>query len=210
MSVKQHQNLLKQYIDSAKFPLLYAHLIEHGTSHHFHANKPLFRQGDMPNKLAILISGQVEISYIDDVGNYVIVEKCGEGFWYGDAAYIDGNPLPYTAKPLTEIIEISLAWTSLQNQPQLELELYKFISHNLVDRLRVMYYKFDTITTKPLQDRVIERLQQLQDKQGEVKLTHDELAFYLSVSRHKVSRMMKKLEADNILKQGYGKIKLLI
>jgi len=209
MPIKQHQQLLKQYIDINRYPLLYAHFIEHATLNYQHTEQPLFRQGDMPNKLAILISGQVEISYIDELGNYVIVEKCGEGFCYGDAAYIDGNPLPYTAKPLTEIIEINLAWTSLQNQPQLELELYKFISQNLVSRLRVMYYKFDTITTKPLQERVIERLQQLQDKQGEVKLTHDDLAFYLSVSRHKVSRMVKKLEADNILKQGYGKIKLL-
>lgn len=206
MSLIQHQNLLKQYIDSKQFPRLYAHFIEHATQHHYAAGTSVFRQGDIPNKLAILISGQVEVSYIDDIGNYVIVEKCGEGFCYGDAAYIDGNPLPYTAKSLNDVIEIAIAWRHLRNHKELELELSQFISLNLVERLRVMYYKFDTITTKPLQERVIERLQQLQDRHGEVRSTHDELAAYLSVSRHKVSRMMKKLQQDKHLKQGYGKI----
>lgn len=211
MSLQQHQHLLKQYINPEQFPLLYAHFIEHATLCRYPANQAIFFQGAIPDKIAVLISGKMEVSYVDEAGNYVIVEKCGAGFWYGDATYIDGNPLPYTATTLTDITEISIAGRHLHDSHELDLtlELYRFISHHLVERLRVMYYKFDTISTKPLQERIIERLQQLQNSQQEVQLTHDELAFYLSISRHKVSRMMKKLEIDKIIKQGYGKVTLL-
>ncbi|TFH93138.1 Crp/Fnr family transcriptional regulator [Vibrio ouci] len=201
--------LLKQYINPDLYPRLHKLFsLQHKTQHH-KTGSHVFRQGDTPNRIGLLISGKVEVSYIDEKGNYVIVEKCGDGFWYGDAAYIDGLPLPYTVTALTDVIEFNLSWAQLKQDPTISHELHQFICHNVVGRLRTMYYKFDSITTKPLEERVIERLGQLQDSNASIIITHDQLALYLSTSRHKISRMMKKLEEENRLIQGYGKVTLL-
>ncbi|MGF1718555.1 Crp/Fnr family transcriptional regulator [Vibrio kyushuensis] len=201
--------LLKQYIN----PEIYPHLhqlfsLKHQTLLH-KTGSQVFRQGDTPNRIGLLISGKVEVSYIDEKGNYVIVEKCGDGFWYGDAAYIDGLPLPYTVTALTDVMELNISWSQLKQDPTVSYELHQFICQNVVARLRTMYYKFDSITTKPLEQRVLERLEQLQDPNNPITITHDQLASYLSTSRHKISRLMKKLETDNVITQGYKKVTLL-
>ncbi|RYU70567.1 Crp/Fnr family transcriptional regulator [Aliivibrio finisterrensis] len=169
----------------------------------------LFRQGDVPNQLAVTTSGTLEISYIDEDGNYVIIEKCNEGFWFGDAAFIDGGALPYSALALEDTSFISISHKEINSFPQLQHELFKFISHTVVARLRIMYQKFDSLATKPLEERLVDRLKQLQYKNDDIAISHDDLAYYLGVSRHKVSRAMKRLSTQGVIKQKYKKVLLL-
>lgn len=169
----------------------------------------LFRQGDIPCQLAVTISGKLEISYIDEDGNYVIIEKCNEGFWFGDAAFIDGEPLPYSALALEGTSFISVSHKEIKSFTKLQTEIFKFISHTVVARLRIMYQKFDSLATKPLEDRIVDRLKQLQYKNDDIAISHDDLASYLGVSRHKVSRAMKRLATQEIIKQKYKKVLLL-
>ena len=169
----------------------------------------LFRQGDIPCQLAVTISGKLEISYINEDGTYVIIEKCNEGFWFGDAAFIDGEALPYSALALEDTSFISISHKEINSLTQLQYEIFKFISHTVVARLRIMYQKFDSLATKPLEDRLIDRLEQLQYKNDDIAISHDDLASYLGVSRHKVSRAMKRLSTQGVIKQKYKKVSLL-
>ena len=169
----------------------------------------LFRQGDIPNQLAVTTDGKLEISYIDEDGNYVIIEKCNEGFWFGDAAFVDGGALPYSALALEDTFFISISHNEINSCPQLQHEVFKFISHTVVARLRIMYQKFDSLATKPLEERLVDRLKQLQYKNDDIAISHDDLASYLGVSRHKVSRAMKRLSTQGVIKQKYKKVSLL-
>ncbi|PMM40858.1 Crp/Fnr family transcriptional regulator [Vibrio splendidus] len=205
--VNDTKSILKTLIKVDTYPLLYQALCN-APSYEIEEGGFLFRQGDIPTKLAVTISGQLEVSYIDEDGNYVIIERCDEGFWFGDAAFIDGNPLPYSTQALSHLKIVSINHSEITKNIELENEVYRFVSHSVVARLRIMYGKFDTMATLPLSERLIDRLKQLSSSEDIVSVSHDDLASYLGISRHKVSRAMKELDNQGVIKQGYKKVEI--
>ncbi|MEZ9393781.1 Crp/Fnr family transcriptional regulator [Vibrio atlanticus] len=205
--VNDTKSILKTLIKVDTYPLLYQALCN-APSYEIEEGGFLFRQGDIPTKLAVTISGQLEVSYIDEDGNYVIIERCDEGFWFGDAAFIDGNPLPYSTQALSHLKIVSINHSEITKNIELENEVYRFVSHSVVARLRIMYGKFDNMATLPLSERLIDRLKQLSSSEDIVSVSHDDLASYLGISRHKVSRAMKELDNQGVIKQGYKKVEI--
>lgn len=205
--VNDTKSILKTLIKVDTYPLLYQALCN-APSYEIEEGGFLFRQGDIPAKLAVTISGQLEVSYIDEDGNYVIIERCDEGFWFGDAAFIDGNPLPYSTQALSHLKIVSINHSEITKNIELENEVYRFVSHSVVARLRIMYGKFDNMATLPLSERLIDRLKQLSSSEDIVSVSHDDLASYLGISRHKVSRAMKELDNQGVIKQGYKKVEI--
>ncbi|NOI91528.1 Crp/Fnr family transcriptional regulator [Vibrio splendidus] len=205
--VNDTKSILKTLIKVDTYPLLYQALCN-APSYEIEEGGFLFRQGDIPTKLAVTISGQLEVSYIDEDGNYVIIERCDEGFWFGDAAFIDGNPLPYSTQALSHLKIVSINHSEITKNIELENEVYRFVSHSVVARLRIMYGKFDNMATLPLSERLIDRLKQLSSSKDIVSVSHDDLASYLGISRHKVSRAMKELDNQGVIKQGYKKVEI--
>ncbi len=206
--INQHSQYLKQFIDVSKYPKLYQAFLD-AQNRTLEQGQFLFRQGDVPDQLAVTISGQLEVSYIDEEGNYVIIEKCDDGFWFGDAAFVDGGALPYTACALSDIRVIGIPHSQIHADEELQNEVYRFVAHSVVARLRIMYGKFDSMATRPLDERLIERLKQLSGSDSIVEVSHDDLASYLGVSRHKVSRAMKALDNQGIIKQSYRKVEII-
>ncbi|OED68390.1 hypothetical protein A143_19880 [Vibrio splendidus ZS-139] len=205
--VNDTKSILKTLIKVDTYPLLYQALCN-APSYEIEEGGFLFRQGDIPTKLAVTISGQLEVSYIDEDGNYVIIERCDEGFWFGDAAFIDGHSLPYSTQALSHLKIVSINHSEITKNIELENEVYRFVSHSVVARLRIMYGKFDTMATLPLSERLIDRLKQLSSSEDIVSVSHDDLASYLGISRHKVSRAMKELDNQGVIKQGYKKVEI--
>jgi len=200
--------LLKQYIDPQKFPLLFDFFYANARTQTYKAGTTLFSQGELTKIIGVIISGEIELSYIDEQGSYVLVERFADGFWYGDGTFVDHQPMAYTATVKSEVRCLLIDEKILASAQAPVDQFYRFICQNLMARLRIMYYKFDGITTLPLEQRIIDRLQQLQDKNGHINITHNELAQYLSVSRYKVTRLMKQLEKQGQLQQHYGKIQM--
>lgn len=205
--INDTKSILKTLIKVDTYPLLYQALCN-APSYEIEEGGFLFRQGDIPTKLAVTISGQLEVSYIDEDGNYVIIERCDEGFWFGDAAFIDGNSLPYSTQALSHLKIVSINHSEITKNIELENEVYRFVSHSVVARLRIMYGKFDNMATLPLSERLIDRLKQLSSSEDIVSVSHDDLASYLGISRHKVSRAMKELDNQGVIKQGYKKVEI--
>ena len=206
MTYQSHQHL-NALINAGQYPLLYEAFLSAG-SYTLTKGDYLFRQGDIAEQLAVTTSGQLEVSYIDEEGNYVIIEKCAAGFWFGDAAFIDGKVLPYSTCALSSVRVTSVPHAQIRNDIQLENEVYRFIAETVVARLRIMYGKFESMATRPLNERLMDRLRQLCGSDTVVKVSHDDLASYLGVSRHKVSRAMKSLDRQGVIQQSYRKVEI--
>lgn len=200
--------MLSSIIEKEKYPLLFQAL-SNATSFDVKEGDFLFRQGDIPNKLAVTISGELEVSYVDEEGNYVIIERCSEGFWFGDASFIDGKALPYSTQALSPLTVVSISHSHIVKNLGLENEVYRFVAHSVVARLRIMYGKFDSMATRPLRERLTNRLKQLSGSESIIHVSHDDLASYLGVSRHKVSRAMKELDNQGVIKQMYKKVEII-
>ncbi|MGF1695675.1 Crp/Fnr family transcriptional regulator [Vibrio lamellibrachiae] len=208
-SIKHYEVLLKQYIDPNEYPEVYQFFYLHAKPKEYQEGEYLFEQGEVTSIIAVMISGEIELSYIDEHGSYVQIEKCHEGFWYGDGTFVDHQPMAYSAQVLSNVKVLYVPESLFLSDNAPIDQFYRFICKNLMSRLRIMYHKFDSITTLPLTERILQRLKALKNEQSEIKITHQELAEFLSVSRYKVSRTVKKMEIDGYLVQKYGLITLL-
>lgn len=64
----------------------------------------LFRQGDPGNYAYIVVSGEVEIFFESERGNFRRLTTLGEGTCFGEMALLDGDPRSAGARTVTECI----------------------------------------------------------------------------------------------------------
>jgi CRP/FNR family cyclic AMP-dependent transcriptional regulator len=93
----------------------------------------IFKDGDAPDKMYVVVSGEVEIQLGD-----AVIETVPEGGTFGEMALIDGSPRSATvvAKTESEVAAIDKRTFMLlvDEMPYFAL----FVMRNMVDRLRSM------------------------------------------------------------------------
>ena len=106
----------------------------------------VFRDGDAPDKMYVVVSGEVEIHLRDDV-----IETVPQGGTFGEMALIDGSPRSATviAKTDSEVAAIDKRTFMLlvDEMPYFAL----FVMRNMVDRLRRMNEQWLSIRPAPFQ-----------------------------------------------------------
>ncbi len=87
----------------------------------------------------------------------------------------------------------------------------RFILNNFNYRFEEMLEAVDSLAFQNMEERIINYLENKKYllKKPEFELTHHQIAQDLNSSRVVVSRILKKLEQNNLIKQNYTKIKLL-
>jgi len=106
----------------------------------------IFKDGDAPDKMYVVISGVVEIHLRDTV-----IETVPQGGTFGEMALIDGSPRSATviAKTDSEVAAIDKRTFVLlvDEMPYFAL----FVMRNMVDRLRRMNEQWLSIRPAPFQ-----------------------------------------------------------
>jgi CRP-like cAMP-binding protein len=102
----------------------------------------IFKDGDVPDKMYVVVSGEVEIQLGD-----AVIETVPEGGTFGEMALIDGSPRSATvvAKTESEVAAIDKRTFMLlvDEMPYFAL----FVMRNMVDRLRRMNEQW--LSTRP-------------------------------------------------------------
>lgn len=63
----------------------------------FTAGTTIYQAGDPGDALFIVTAGAVEISFKNDTGDRILLERCGPGDFFGETSLIDGGPRTATA-----------------------------------------------------------------------------------------------------------------
>jgi CRP/FNR family transcriptional regulator, cyclic AMP receptor protein len=71
-------------------------------------NTPIFWMDELGDRLFIIQSGQVQISYTDEKGEDIVLNKLRPGDFFGELSLIDGGPHTATARTLTETVLLTL------------------------------------------------------------------------------------------------------
>jgi CRP/FNR family transcriptional regulator, cyclic AMP receptor protein len=71
-------------------------------------NKPIFWMDELSDRLFIIQSGQVLISYTDEKGEDIVLSRLKPGDFFGELSLIDGGPHTATARALTETVLLTL------------------------------------------------------------------------------------------------------
>src|ERR1700743_2450937 len=63
----------------------------------------IFRFGEPGDALFVLRSGEVEMSFTNDVGDRVVVETARAGDFFGELSLLDGGPRTLSAKAVEDV-----------------------------------------------------------------------------------------------------------
>ena len=173
-----------------------------GRKKRYGAAEALFHEGEVSNRVVVLLSGRVKIATVTEDGKEVMLGVRDPGDLLGEFSAIDGEPTSANVlamEPVEALVLETGAFRQwLTEHPRAALLLLEMVLARLrdADRKRVEFSAYDTV------GRVARRLFELAERFGEIKdggveislpLTQDELAAWTGASRVGVSQALKAL-----------------
>lgn len=165
----------------------------------------IYRQGDTATTFCYLKKGKVCVFMNSPDGmERTLSTACG-GELLGEGAFFDGLPRVSSARAVTACEVVTVDKNTLtelfKTKPNLALELLEILSK----RIRLLSTQLDSMTFLQARARIA-RLLICSEADGTVRLTHEEIASSVGVSRVTVSKTLSKLAARGIITTQYRKI----
>ena len=176
----------------------------------------LYAQGDEGDAMYGILSGSVRLSNHTSDGRELLVMQVERGDWIGEVSLFDGLPRSQTARALGHGEILVLDGKPLQALLDAEPGLYRHFIPMLCRKLRLALSYVEGVSLYSLPERLRQRLLELGEFYGQadgdngtlidLHLPQEDLAKMLAVSRQAVSRELKKLEAEGLIRLAYGKL----
>ncbi len=177
-------------------------LLDRGRRRTYDGGIPLFHEGEVSDRIVLLLSGRAKIATVTEDGKEVMLGVRDPGDLLGEFSAIDGEPRSANVIAMEPVEALVLdadtfkAWVT--EHPRTALLLLEMVLARLrdADRKRVEFSAYDTV------GRVARRLYELAERFGRVgpsgveialPLTQDELAAWTGASRVGVSQALKAL-----------------
>lgn len=168
----------------------------------------IFFEGDPGGSLLIIVSGVVKIYKVAEDGREKTLAILEAGDFFGEMGVFDGAPRSAAAEALSDcellIIDRGPFVDLMKTTPGLATD----VALALAERLRRTNEDLERLAFRDARGRVIEALLQLSRAHGEktgprvrltVRLTHQELASYVSVTRETVTRVLAELQDSHLV-----------
>ncbi len=167
----------------------------------------LFTEGDVSNRVVLLLSGRVKVSTLSEDGQETVLGYRGAGDVLGELSAIDGEEHQATVSVVEPgeamFVQAERFLAALETMPGLSLVLLR----SIVGRLRDADRKRAEFTALDVVGRVAHRLVELADDYGEpagtgmvigLPISQRELAGWVGSSREAVNKALQQLQ-----RQGY-------
>jgi CRP-like cAMP-binding protein len=196
----------------------FAPLFEAGRQQHVRAGAILFSEGDVSNRVILVVSGRLKVSSFAEDGRESVIGVRSAGDLLGEFGAIDGGPHSATVTVVEAGEVISLPAdrfvSGLEARPALALRLLRSVVGRLreADRRRVEFTSLQT------DDRVAHRLDELVDEPGAelgpdgsvtLVITQAELAGWIGSSREAVNKALARLRDHGLVAVARGRIVVL-
>ncbi|MGR5092757.1 Crp/Fnr family transcriptional regulator [Vibrio maritimus] len=198
-----------QLFDEKQYPHLHLAFKNIATRKRYQAGETIVFQDEEINKLAYVVSGEVEVEMLSEEGEILIAERFLPGSLLNAVAYIDGLTSPSSVVSLSEAEVLFIPYNKLRSDPQLNLEASKLSGMCAAALYRIASELLATSLLLPLKERILIRLRSLKEENDEIPITAEKLAAYLVVSKHRVHRVLNELESEKLIINTYGSVKLL-
>ena len=181
------------------------------------AGKAVIRQGELIGGIYVLLSGSIEVYALQEDGKRYIRRYAQPSSAFGFMGVFDakGSPYSYVAHEPTELIFIRKAAFIglLMRHP----ELWLSVAQQLADFQRVALDVVQEHIFEGLRTRLGRALLSLAGTESgrsgvqgrDVRITQDNLASLLGVTRQSVSKELKRMERAGLVRIGYGHIAVL-
>ena len=194
-------------------------LLTQGTARQakYHKGEIVFHDGDVPEKLFILLSGQIRIQKDTLSGRQILIadiERPGDMF--GEIyLFIAKKAYDMYAEAVrdTEVLELSGEMFSQQGAAagSLSVLLQQNLLRIFAGKTYFMHNRLKVLASGSLREKIARYLFQQGIEQGEIELVvgREELAALLAVTRPSLSRELSAMQAEGILAVLGRKIRIL-
>lgn len=187
--------LLFSALDDEAAQALRASMTEHKAA----KGAVIFAEGDLGDRLYLVISGKVKLGTHADDGRENMFAVLGPGEMFGELSLFDPSPRAATAVALTDVILLGLANDALQpwlaGRPEVALGLLRALAR----RMRKTHDSLSDLVFTDVPGRVAKALIELAKKFGQSEgdglrvnhdLTQEELAQLVGASRETVNKAL--------------------
>jgi CRP/FNR family transcriptional regulator, cyclic AMP receptor protein len=178
-------------------------------------NAAVFAVGDEPNGLFAVLSGEVHISHTSGEGRLALLLIAHAGNWFGETSVLDGGRRysDALAAGACELLHLDMGhFSRLATE---HVSNYAAFTRLLCEHHRLAMDHISSLDALPVVVRLAQRLlffsrpiQPSQGKSESVRLSQEELASAVGVSRQALSVHLKDLEQRGAISIGYKEIKL--
>ena len=169
----------------------------------------VFFENEAGDTLFMIAEGRVKVTILGDDGREIILSVLGPGEFFGDMALLDNEPRSATtiAAEDSELLSLSRADFQgvLDHNPGIMSSLIKV----LTSRLRHANHQISTLALLDVYGRVARVIVEMARddgkrlKDGRISFqrpTHQEIANRIGTTRETVTRMLKDLQRQNLIK----------
>ncbi|WP_455912237.1 Crp/Fnr family transcriptional regulator [Pseudomonas putida] len=180
------------------------------------AGQYLFKRGDPPCGLYAVLDGTLRISAVNEHGKEALLSLVERPYWFGEICLFDSLPRTHDAcavGPCTLLQVPQQALLSiLDESPQYWRDLALLMSQ----KLRLSFINIEHLSLMPASVRLAHRLLMIVEGYGDtehskrvLQLPQEDLAAMLSLSRQTTNALLKDLQAQGVVRLGYGEIEIL-
>ncbi len=167
----------------------------------------IYLQGQAAQYLYCLKEGAVRTSILSDQGEEKLLTVYRAGSIFGEASFFDGMPRVSTATAQTDCRIVRLDHGQVRrllgDHPSAAYAMIAYLARTV----RLLSGHVDTMSFQQAPQRLARLL--LNYPGDPIRVTHEELAAALGVSRVTVSRILSRFAQQGLIRTGYGFIQLL-
>lgn len=168
----------------------------------------IYHQGDVADKFFYLKSGKVKVFMTSVDGMEKTLNTASSGELLGEGAFFDKQPRVSSASAVanSELVMIDKGHLEvlIAKYPSLAFQLLEI----LANRIRLLSAQLDSMTFMKADARIAKLLLESESK-GKVRLTHEEIANAVGVSRVTVSKTLGKFAKNGYISTEYGYVHIL-
>ncbi|KAF1028539.1 MAG: Transcriptional regulator SdrP [Pseudomonas sp.] len=191
-------------------------LLAEGRLRHLAAGQTLFKRGDPPCGLYAVLEGSLRISTVNEQGKEAVLSLVELPYWFGEICLFDGLPRTHDAiasGPCTLLqVPHAAMLKILDETPPYWRDLALLMSQ----KLRLSFINMEQMSLMPPAMRLAHRLLMMTEGYGEIEqarrtlqLPQEDLAAMLNLSRQTTNGLLKDLQAQGVVRLGYGEIEIL-
>jgi len=194
-------------------PGLVKEIAEQGQLMKFSAGEIIQDTGSYIRLVPLVIEGSIKVSREEDDGREIFLyylnggDTCSMSF--SCCMMMKKSNLRTLAEENTTIIGIPIRYVDEWMNKYVSWK--NFVMRSYDDRLNELINTIDSIAFRKMDERLLEYLEKKMETTGlkVIKATHQEIAYDLNASREAVSRLLKQMEREGMVKLGRNQIQLL-
>jgi CRP/FNR family transcriptional regulator, cyclic AMP receptor protein len=178
-------------------------------------NELLFAAGDEPNGLFAVLSGEVHNSQTSTQGGRGLLLVATAGSWFGEISLFDGLPRFSEAFAVGRCDILRLSVSDFRKLADESTSHFAAFVRLLCEHHRLAMTQIASLRSMPVQARVAQRLiffataQREPGKQANIiRLSQEELASVVGISRQALNVHLKRLERDGVLSLSYASVRI--